>query len=266
MDTHGAAGGVRDAGRTAGRAAGALRPGAVVLALTLTAIVMGACDSGKSASTPSAAVSPTATAAPARFNGSITLDGRTFEAPFVGARVIGPDGLLQACQAGLPDAKSGRYAIDVLSDAEVAGCGEPGARVALWISANNTILFSTQSAPWSGSGETATFDAAFSSADPVGAGEPATGFYVTATQGGEPVAVGTAVRALIDGTVCAESTIRNFGGDDVGAIVTVAGPQVDGCVQGGRIVFEVGGQQAAPTATNDLMDSDKHNNLELTVP
>ena len=111
-----------------------------------------------------------------------------------------------------------------------------------------------------------TFDAAFSSADPVGAGEPATGFYVTATQGGERVAVGTAVRALIDGTVCAESTIRNFGGDDVGAIVTVAGPQVDGCVQGGRIVFEVGGQAAAPTATNDLMGSDKHNNLELTVP
>ncbi len=239
--------------------------------LALTAIIIGACDSGKPASTPIAASSPTVAAdASARFNGTITLDGRPFEAPFVGARVIGPDGLMAACQAGLPDAASGRYAIDVLSDAELAGCGEAGARVALWISANDTIIFSSESAPWPGSGETATFDAAFSSADPVAAGQPSTGFYVTATQGGEPVAAGTPVRALIDGTLCAESTIRNFGGDDVGAIVTVAGPQVDGCAKDGRITFEVGGQAASQTAseaaTNDLTRSDQQHNIELTVP
>src|SRR5579862_8624906 len=84
-------------------------------------------------------------------HGNATLDGAPANSRFVGAVVL-DHGLVTPCQVTLPPVRRGKYSVSVYAATESAGCGAPGARVALWIFARNRILFSTNTVPWPGPG------------------------------------------------------------------------------------------------------------------
>ncbi len=252
------------------------RGGVTLVFAALLALAAGACNDDQLASPPAAATSiavATATRVPgaderATFRGELTLDGAPLEADFLGVRVM-HDGLATACQITIPAVTQGRYEIAVAADAEARGCGASGAEVLLWVHVNDTFTFSTQTAPWPGSGNVATFDASFSSAAPEGASKPVTEIKGHSFDGtGIELPAGTVIEAFVGEVRCAVASLRPDNGDDVGRWFTliVAGPEsVSGCAQDATLTFRLDGEPAAETAINDLaLGSDGHE-LNLTV-
>lgn len=188
----------------------------------------------------------------ASLGGILTLDGALLQADFLGARVV-RDGLATACQDNIPAVTDGTYAITVAADAEVRGCGVPGAEVLLWAFVDDHYFFSTETTPWPGADVSASFDATFSSAAPEGASMPGTGFKGRLFDAdGAELPGGTVVEAYIGDVLCGVTSLRY--GDATEGIYTmmVAGPQsVPGCDIGATITFRVEGIPAAETLTND---------------
>jgi hypothetical protein len=198
--------------------------------------------------------------------GTLTLDGMPLEAEFLGVRVI-RDGLAAACQDAIPAVTQGRYEIPVAADAEVRGCGASGAEILLWAFTNDGFIFSGETAPWPGSGATATFDASFSSGAPAGASKPVTEFkgHLFDREGRE-LPSGTVIEAYVGEVRCGVASLRY--GDDVERFYTliVAGPEaISGCAEGARLTFRLDGNRAAETALNDLARGSEGHELNLTV-
>ena len=247
-------------------------------AIALLAMALVACDEDgddTAAPTPTAvAPTPIAEATPvpgaderATLTGTLTLDGAPLNTEFLGVRVI-RDGLVAACQHGIPPVTGGAYDIGVVSDAEVRGCGADGAQVMLWAYVGERFVFSQETAPWPGAGGSATFDATFSSADPLGAGAPVTGLKgLLYGANAVPLPGGTVVEAYIGDTLCGITSLRYADATEGYYTLIVAGPEsIAACADGAAISFRLDGKPAAETAVNDLnRSSEAEREVNLTL-
>jgi hypothetical protein len=196
-------------------------------------------------------------------HGRLTLDGRPFDARFLGAVVLRKDGLVTPCQFTLSSVRDGRYGITVLADAEASGCGLPGSEIALWTFAGDEILFSRRARRWPRGGG-ARVNASFSSAMPNGTVPPRTQFAGEVfTPDGRHLPGGTRIDAYVGTTRCGVSSVRRTGSFS-GFTLDVVGPEsIPGCTRGATITFRVNGRLASDTSVNDPQRS---GSLDLTVP
>src|SRR5438094_357410 len=179
--------------------------------------------------------------------GDALLDGKPFDSRFVGAVVL-KAGLVTPCQHNLPPVAKGRYEITVLAETESSGCGEPGARIVLWTSARDKILFSTDAIAWPGNGRAATFVARYSTAAPAGAA-PTTAQFNGGVYGADdrPLPPGTRVEAYVGSTRCGVASVRSSV-DFTGYVLAVVGPDsIAGCTRGATLAFRINGRPAVHT-------------------
>lgn len=203
----------------------------------------------------------TAGAPPSRnwkvIRGNATLDGRPFEARWVGA-VVRDDGLITPCQLGLAPIRQGRFELAVRAAPGAVGCGRRGAEVLFWTHVDRK-LFATKPIPWPA---TTTTDATveFSTANPLGAA-PRTSDYAGQAyrRNGSRLGPGTLVEAYVGSTLCGRATV-----DETGYfILSVVGPdQKPGCTRDAMIRFRIEGARARETAKNRPGET----HLDLTVP
>jgi hypothetical protein len=194
--------------------------------------------------------------------GKLTLDGRPFDARFLGAVVRGPDGLMTPCQLTLPPVSGGRYEITVIADEEGSGCGAPGTDVELWTFAADRILYSAGTVPWPRA-RRARFNTSFSTSAPEGAGAPHSEYAGTVTgRDGRQLPGGTRVEAFVGTTRCGVTSTRRTGSFS-GFSLDVVGPDVvPGCTRGGTLTFRVNGRPVPETAVNE---PGRHPMLHLTA-
>jgi pimeloyl-ACP methyl ester carboxylesterase len=188
--------------------------------------------------------------------GLLTLDGKPFDARWVGAVVRSEDGLITPCQHELPPVQDGRYEITVFADSESRGCGVDGAEVFLW-TYTNAKLFSSEGVAWPGDGGAADFATGFSTRDPWGGAGPTTelGGGVYDAEGGL-LPAGAIVEAYVGDVRCGVASVRG-GSSFFGYILAVIGPEaVPGCEAGATLNFRVDGQPVVETATNTLDGGD----------
>ena len=263
---------MQQTGRRGGAGAGAM---ALALSGAVVILASWACGGGEKHDTPTTpAVTPFVTAnttAPGAdervtLRGTLTLDGAPLEAEFLGVRVV-RDGLVAACQDAIPAVTQGHYEIPVAADAEVRGCGAPGAELLLWAYVGDAFIFSTQTTPWPGSGATATFDASFSSAAREGASRPVTEFKGHLfDRDGSRLPGGTVVEAYAGDVRCGVTSLRYGDVTEGYYTLIVAGPQsVSGCGEGASLTFRLDGKPAAETALNDLGRASEGHELDLSV-
>lgn len=242
---------------------------AVVLFLAVACRGGGRDDTPKTATPASPATDVTSVPGASErvtLRGTLTLDGAPFDAEFLGARVI-RYGLGGACQDAIPKVARGRYEIPVASDAEVRGCGVPGAEILLWVYKDG-FIFSKETTRWPGGGAAVQFDATFSSADREGAGKPVTEFKGRLfDRDGSQLPGGTLVEAYVGDVLCGVTSLRHGDATEGYYTLVVAGPQsVAGCAIGARLTFRLDGRPAVETAVNDLgRGRDPHDELNLTA-
>ncbi len=241
------------------------------LAASVPLVAATACSSSDE---PAASPASTTTSAPGPaaadvrrviFAGQATLDGAPAESRWVGAVVL-DDGLVTPCQTALPPVADGRYSVSVFTDAASAGCGKAGTAVALWVYANDELLYSTNTLPWPEDEATqATFDASYAAADPGGAIPDVAQFQGGAfAADGSAMRAGTLVEAYIGDTRCGVASVR-VSHDFTGYVISVVGPDsVDGCTRDAPIEFRLDGEPATPT---DVMNAPpgRDATLDLTV-
>ncbi|MDQ1457482.1 MAG: hypothetical protein QOH28_3102, partial [Actinomycetota bacterium] len=231
-----------------------------VALMAAVAAITGCSSSSRPAATPSSTSAPTPTSAkpgvPPRsagardrvvVRGDALLDGRPFDSRFVGAVVL-KAGLVTPCQHNLPPVAKGRYEITVLAETESSGCGEPGARIVLWTSARDKILFSTDAIAWPGNGGATTFAARYSSAAPAGAA-PTTAQFNGGVYGADdrPLPPGTRVEAYVGSTRCGVASVRSSV-DFTGYVLSAVGPDsIAGCTRGATLAFRINGLPAVHT-------------------
>jgi hypothetical protein len=244
----------------------------------LAAVAVTACDGGdddNGGTTPASGAPPAATSVPrppsgdgARLTmlGQLTRDGQLFDAEFLGVRVV-REGRVTPCQATLPPVEGGSYQIEVLLDADVRGCGAPGAAVLLWVFADGGFLYATETAPWPEDLAPLPFNADFSTVDPAGASMPVTeikGRLYDAA--GAQLPDGAVVEAYIGDTICGTTTLRDSAATEGYYTLIIAGPEsVSGCAEGAAIAFRVNDAPADGTAVNDLGRGGAEQEADLTL-
>ena len=183
--------------------------------------------------------------------GRLTLDGKPFDARFLGA-VVRREGLVTPCQFTLPPVARGNYEITVLADRESFGCGVPGSEILLWTFVNEKIVYSSGAVGWPGNGGTATFDATFSMSAPEGDVPPTTQFNGELfDRNGTKLPPGARVEAFVGSTRCGIASTRR-GGSFSGYVLAVVGPKsIPGCTAGAKLTFRVNGKPAVETSVND---------------
>jgi hypothetical protein len=182
--------------------------------------------------------------------GRATLDGASFDAPYLGA-VVKRAGLVTPCQRTLPRVRGGRFVITVSARTEASGCGARGGRIFLWTFAQDKMLYSQESVRWPGNGSSLTFQPRFS------AGLPDGGVGRTVGFAGEifdrrhrRLPPGARVEAYIGTTRCAVATTRRIG-NFTGFSIDVVGPDsIPGCTVAATITFRVDGRNTNETAVN----------------
>lgn len=255
-----------------------LRRCLALISIALVVAPLVACDDGgdDGAALPPTPVAstPIAEATPvpgederATLTGTLTLDDVPLDAEFLGVRVV-RDGLVAACQHGIPPVTGGAYEIGVVADAEVRGCGADGAQMMLWAFVDGRFVFSQETAPWPGAGGAAKFDATFSSADTLGAGTPVTELKgLLYGPNVVPLPGGTVVEAYIGETLCGITSLRYADATEGYYTLLVVGPEsIAACVDGGAISFRLDGKPAAETAANNLnRSSEAEREVNLTL-
>jgi len=251
-----------------------MRARAIGVPILVAAVLVGAFGCSSSARRPTAASSTTTNVAvptselPARSHalveGTGTLDGRPFDAQFVGAVVL-HDGLVTPCQVELPSVSGGRYAVPVYAESESVGCGAPGTKIALWTYAHDRIVFSTNTVAWPGDGRVATFAPIYSSARPDGAAPVAAQFTGNVRDAhGRQMPAGTRVDAYIGATRCGVASLRDTA-DYTGYVLSVVGAEsVPGCTRGAAISFRVDGHPATSRRVVNTPPG-KHAAVDITV-
>lgn len=237
------------------------------------AVFAAACSDDESDPGPT----PTRTPAPTRtpfpgigdrvtLSGTLTLDGAPLETDFLGARVV-RDGLAGACQAEIPAVAGGQYELPVSADAEVRGCGAPGAQIILWAYIGDSFVFSSEAIAWPGDGAEATFDATFSSADPAGASSPTTSLKGLLYDGNQNMLPGgTVVEAYVGDTLCGVTSMRYGFATEGYYTLAVAGPEsIPACAKDATITFRLDGKPADGTAVNDLGGGANGEEVTLTL-
>jgi len=195
--------------------------------------------------------------------GRATLDGASFDAPYVGA-VVKRHGLVTPCQQTLPRVRNGRFALTVYPRTESTGCGVAGSEIFLWTFVQDQIIYSTQSVRWPGNGEKARFDPAFSISAPSGGVGPIVGFAGEIfDRRNRRLPPGAHVQAYIGKTRCAVATTRRID-DFTGFSIDVVGPDsIPECAIGATITFRVDGRDAHETAVNQ---PGQGSSLNLSLP
>jgi hypothetical protein len=195
--------------------------------------------------------------------GRATLDGASFDAPYVGA-VVKRHGLVTPCQQTLPRVRNGRFALTVYPRTESTGCGVAGSEIFLWTFVQDQIVYSTQSVRWPGNGEKARFDPAFSISAPSGGVGPIVGFAGEIfDRRNRRLPPGAHVEAHIGETRCAVATTRRID-NFTGFSIDVVGPDsIPGCTVGATITFRVDGRDARETAVNQ---AGQGSSLNLSLP
>jgi hypothetical protein len=195
-------------------------------------------------------------------SGRLRLNGRRFDARFLGA-VVRKDGLVTPCQLTLPLVRGGRYAITVVASGESAGCGRPGAEIALWTFADGKILFSRRTHDWPRT-RRAQLEFSFSRSRPNGVIGARTEFAGQVFRpNGRQLPGGTRIDAYVGSTRCGVASVRPTG-SYAGFSLNVVGPDaIPGCTRGGTITFRVNGRRALDTATNEPGTAGQ---LDLTIP
>jgi hypothetical protein len=237
---------------------------------SLTALATTACSSSDKPSSTAASTSTTrpspAPAPEARVvvRGDATLDGAPVNSKWVGAVVLN-HGLVTPCQVTLPPVHAGKYSVGLYAASESAGCGTPGARVALWIYAHNRIVFSTNTVAWPEVAGPVALDATYSAAQPRGATPAVAQFQGGAfAANGRALPAGTRVEAYVGSTRCGVASVRSTQ-DFRGYILSVVGPDaIPGCTLGAPIAFRLNGKPATPT---DVLNAPpgRAGTLDLTV-
>jgi hypothetical protein len=222
-------------------------------------------ETSPATTTTSAPERPAAEARRVIVAGRATLDGEPVDSRWVGAVVL-DDGLVTPCQTALPPVADGRYSVSVFTDAASAGCGTVGSDVALWIFANNEILYSTNTLPWPEDEQSqATFDATYAAAEPGGATPEVAQFQGGAfAADGTALRAGTVVEAYVGDTRCGVASVR-VSTQFRGYIISVVGPDsIEGCTRDAPIEFRLDGEPATPT---DVMNTPpgQDDTLDLTV-
>jgi len=233
---------------------------AIALVAALVSLVaLTACSSDDE---PDASPASTTTTAPAPqgaeprrviLAGQAQLDGKPVDSRWVGAVVL-DDGLVTPCQTALPPVADGRFSVSVFTDNASAGCGRAGSEVALWIFANDKIVYSTNTMPWPEDEQSqATFDANYAADEPNGATPEVAQFQGGAfAADGSAMRVGTVVEAFIGDTRCGVASVRATASFR-GYVMSVVGPDsVDGCTLDAPIEFRLDGKPATPT---DVMNT-----------
>ena len=226
------------------------RLGRLACIASLTALATTACSSSDkpegASSTSTTSSPPAGSPEPTKrviVEGDATLDGKPFNSRWVGAVVL-DDGLLTPCQTALPPVADGHYSVSVFAERASAGCGKPGAKVALWIYGKDKILFSTNTLAWPESGS-APFDPTYSSSSPKGATPSAAQFQGGVFDNGRPIK-SAKVEAYVGNTRCGVASVRSSH-DFTGYVISVVGPDsISGCTSGARIAFRVDGRPATP--------------------
>jgi hypothetical protein len=213
-----------------------------VAALTVVA----ACASGSEGDARSdGPPRPSASRTTAR--GRARLDGRPFDARWIGA-VVRRDDFITPCQAALPRIRDGRFRVPVFG-ADQAGCGGTGTSVRFWTVVDDRQIFDDRWTAWDRLDRPLTL--AFSTTDP---GEP----LPTRTEipgqafdlGGRPVPLGTRITARVGTTTCGVASVRSGLGFR-GFILNIVGPDsIPACRAGEPITFLIGGTEAEQTAMN----------------
>jgi hypothetical protein len=185
--------------------------------------------------------------------GKATLDGRPFDAEFLGA-VVRREGLVTPCQAEIPPVTRGRYEITILAEDAGSGCGRRSATVSIWTYVDNSKLYSTSAISWPLRGTVAHFDARFSTAAPNGDVPPVTELSGEVfNRDGRRLPSGTRVEAYIGATRCGVASVRRAGENFTGYILSVVGPDsISGCTQRAQITFRIDGLPATETSINLL--------------
>ena len=194
--------------------------------------------------------------------GRLRLDGRRFDARFLGAVVL-RNGLVTPCQLALSSVRRGRASITVMADAEASGCGSPGARIALWTFARERIIFSRRTWRWP-RGRGVSVRGSFASSRPNASVARRTEFAGSVFRpDGRQLPGGTRIDAYVGATRCGVTSVRRTGSFS-GFSLSVVGPDsVPGCERGGTITFRVNGRRALDTAVNEPGSAGR---LDLTVP
>jgi hypothetical protein len=199
--------------------------------------------------------------------GTLTIDGRPLEAEFLGVRVM-RDGLVAACQAAIPAVSGGRYEIPVAADAEVRGCGAPGAQLILWAYVDGTYVYSNETAPWPGYAGSAKFHATFSTSAPAGASTRVTEVkgLLYERDGTTALPGGTVVEAYVGDTRCGVTSLRYGDVTEGYYTLIIAGPEtVPACAEDAAVTFRLNGEPAVQTAVNDLGGSAGGHEVNLTL-
>jgi hypothetical protein len=179
--------------------------------------------------------------------GTARVDGRAFDARWIGA-VVRRNGLVTPCQAALPPVHDGRFTVAVFRRAASAGCAGPGSAILFW-TYRHERLFAQRWVPWSRVDDRVTVR--FSTARPGGAAPPITELSGRAFDAaGHPVALGTRIEARVGSTTCGVATVR-AGGGFRGYVMNVVGAgSIPTCADGAPISFLIDGRPATQTATN----------------
>jgi hypothetical protein len=194
--------------------------------------------------------------------GSATLDDAPFDSRFIGA-VSMRSGLVTPCQLTLPPVTHGNYSVTVLPATEASGCGDAGARIALWTFAQNKIVYSTNTLDWPAS-PNADFAPRYVSAQPSGAVPTLAQFSGTVYKGGVQLPPGARVEALVGATVCGVASVRSDS-DFTGYSLDVVGPDsIPGCTRDAPITFRVNGDIATPRNVTNTPPG-RRGSVDLTV-
>ena len=182
-------------------------------------------------------------------SGRARLDGRPFDARFIGAVVVDDNHLVTPCNVTIPTIIAGRFSLGVYAASASAGCGRHGAKVVLWTYVGSQKLFATTPINWA-TADTGDLSVDFSTAQPLGATR-----RVFELNGGvfhadgSRVRTGARVEAFIGTTLCGVASVRTGVFD--GYILHVVGPDsIPACASGGRITFRVDGVRARESIAN----------------
>jgi pimeloyl-ACP methyl ester carboxylesterase len=195
--------------------------------------------------------------------GNLTVDGKPFDARFLGA-VVRRQGLITPCQYTLPPVVQGRYQIVVLADTESRGCGVPGSEILLW-TFRDRILYSRSGVDWPGNGGSTSFNGSFSTSAPNGDVPPMAQFNgeLLGRDGGK-LPPGTRVDAYVGDTRCGVASTRH-GGSFSGYILNVVGPEsIAGCTRGATLTFRIDGKPAIDAGVVNTPPG-RQGSLDLTL-
>jgi pimeloyl-ACP methyl ester carboxylesterase len=182
-------------------------------------------------------------------SGTITLDGEPLRGAYVGV-IVRRGRFATDCTYQLEPVFDGTYRRYLPGEAELAGCGGPGAKVYVWAMVGGKAVFSQQALDWPGPGWSSTFDVTMSRSDPGGANGPAFAVYGDALDDhGQPLPVGTRIEARAGSAVCAAGDVAPVARVAYVTYVLIGvQPAPAGCGDGTTLRFYIHGRPSRESA------------------